>query len=143
MVIILESLLLKPYLQTRQQFQSGNDSFTLAIAFIALLVGAVGIITTLYTSVSERTKEIGTMKAIGAKSKFILMLFMSEALLIGILGSSLGILTGISGSLRIYFWLWSNTREEEEEPPGAAASSYHSRYLFQMTFCLFGVFQYF
>ena len=88
----------KAILQTRQQFQSGNSSFTLAIAFIALLVGAVGIITTLYTSVSERTKEIGTMKAIGAKSKFILILFLSEALLIGILGSTLGILTGIGGA---------------------------------------------
>jgi putative ABC transport system permease protein len=88
----------KAILQTRQQFQSGNSSFTLAIAFIALLVGAVGIITTLYTSVSERTKEIGTMKAIGAKSKFILTLFLSEALLIGILGSTLGILTGIGGA---------------------------------------------
>ena len=101
----------KAILQTRQQFQSGNSSFTLAIAFIALLVGAVGIITTLYTSVNERTKEIGTMKAIGAKSRFILMLFMSEALLIGILGSSLGILTGISGAYVYNFWLWSkNTR---------------------------------
>ena len=49
------------------QFQSGTAAFALDIAFIALLVGAVGIITTLYTSVNERVKEIGTMKAIGAK----------------------------------------------------------------------------
>jgi putative ABC transport system permease protein len=88
----------KAILQTRQQFQSGNSSFTLAIAFIALLVGAVGIITTLYTSVSERTKEIGTMKAIGAKNRFILTLFLTEALFIGILGSTFGILTGIGGA---------------------------------------------
>jgi putative ABC transport system permease protein len=39
----------KAILQTRQRFQSGNSAFTVAIAFIALLVGAVGIITTLYT----------------------------------------------------------------------------------------------
>jgi putative ABC transport system permease protein len=88
----------KAILQTRQQFQSGNSSFTLDIAFVALLVGAVGIITTLYTSVSERTKEIGTMKAIGAKPGFILSLFLSEALLIGLIGSTLGILMGISGA---------------------------------------------
>jgi putative ABC transport system permease protein len=75
-----------------------NSSFTLAIAFIALLVGAVGIITTLYTSVSERTKEIGTMKAIGAKNRFILTLFLTQALFIGILGSTFGILTGIGGA---------------------------------------------
>jgi putative ABC transport system permease protein len=82
-------------LQTRQQFQSGTAAFTLDIAFIALLVGAVGIITTLYTSVNERVKEIGTMKAIGAKPIFILALFLSEAVLIGLFGATSGILTGI------------------------------------------------
>ena len=81
----------KAILQTRQRFQSGNSAFTVAIAFIALLVGAVGIITTLYTSVTERTKEIGTMKAIGAKSRFILTLFITEALFIGLIGSTFGI----------------------------------------------------
>jgi putative ABC transport system permease protein len=85
-------------LQTRQQTQSGTAAFTLGIAFIALLVGAVGIITTLYTSVNERVKEIGTMKAIGAKNLFILALFMSEALLIGLLGATSGVLMGIGGA---------------------------------------------
>ena len=88
----------KAILQTREQFQSGNSSFILDIAFISLLVGAVGIITTLYTSVNERIKEIGTMKAIGAKNSFILSLFMSEALLIGLMGSTLGILMGVMGA---------------------------------------------
>jgi len=88
----------KAILQTREQFQSGNSSFILDIAFIALLVGAVGIVTTLYTSVNERIKEIGTMKAIGAKNRFILSLFLSEALLIGLIGSTLGIFMGFSGA---------------------------------------------
>jgi putative ABC transport system permease protein len=79
---------------TIQRFQGRNSSFILNIAFISLLVGAVGIITTLYASVNERVKEIGTMKAIGAKNRFILLLFLSEALLIGLIGSTLGILTG-------------------------------------------------
>ncbi|MGA9153765.1 MAG: FtsX-like permease family protein, partial [Candidatus Nitrosopolaris sp.] len=52
-------------------------------------------ITTLYTSVNERVKEIGTMKAIGAKPIFILALFLSEAVLIGLFGATSGILTGI------------------------------------------------
>jgi putative ABC transport system permease protein len=86
----------KAILQTRERFQSGNSSFILDIAFISLLVGTVGIITTLYTSVNERIKEIGTMKAIGAKSSFILSLFMSEALLIGLIGSTLGIVMGVN-----------------------------------------------
>ena len=80
------------------QFQSGTAAFTLDIAFIALLVGALGIITTLYTSVNERVKEIGTMKAIGAKPIFILALFLTEALLIGILGATSAILMGIGGA---------------------------------------------
>jgi putative ABC transport system permease protein len=85
-------------LQTRMQFQSGTATFALEIAFIALLVGAIGIVTTLYTSVNDRVSEIGTMKAIGAKNLFILALFLSEALLIGLLGATFGILMGIGGA---------------------------------------------
>ncbi|HJT47734.1 MAG TPA: FtsX-like permease family protein [Nitrososphaeraceae archaeon] len=88
----------KAILQTRQQFLNGNSSFIQSVAFIALLVGAVGIITTLYTSVNERIFEIGTMKAIGAQKSFILSLFLMEAIIIGIVGSTLGITTGIGGA---------------------------------------------
>ena len=63
-----------------------------------MLVGAVGIITTLYTSVNERIFEIGTMKAIGAQKTFILSLFLMEAIIIGIVGSTLGVTTGIGGA---------------------------------------------
>jgi putative ABC transport system permease protein len=85
-------------LQARQQFVSGNNSFIQSVAFIALLVGAIGITTTLYTSVNERVHEIGTMKAIGAQKSFILSLFLMEAVIIGILGSTLGVITGIGGA---------------------------------------------
>ena len=112
----------KAILQTRQQFQSGNSSFTLAIAFIALLVGAVGIITTLYTSVNERTKEIGTMKAIGAKSRFILVLFLVEALFIGLLGATLGIMTGIGGAYVLTSGSGPRTPGSGGAGPGAGAS---------------------
>jgi putative ABC transport system permease protein len=88
----------KAILQAREQFVSGNNSFIQSVAFIALLVGAIGIITTLYTSVNERVHEIGTMKAIGAQKSFILSLFLMEALIIGILGSTLGVITGIGGA---------------------------------------------
>ena len=112
----------KAILQTRQQFQSGNSSFTLAIAFIALLVGAVGIITTLYTSVNERTKEIGTMKAIGAKSRFILVLFLVEALFIGLLGATLGIMTGIGGAYVLTSGSGPRTPGSGGAGPGAGTS---------------------
>ncbi|HKX81879.1 MAG TPA: ABC transporter permease [Nitrososphaera sp.] len=84
-------------LETIQEFTTGFTSFILSIALVALLVGGVGIITTLYTSVMERIREIGTMKAIGAQSTFVLMLFLSEALIIGILGATLGMGLGIAG----------------------------------------------
>jgi putative ABC transport system permease protein len=84
-------------LETIQEFIGGFSSFTTSIALVALLVGAVGIITTLYTSVTERIREIGTMKAIGAQNSFILALFLSEALTIGILGATAGLGAGIGG----------------------------------------------
>lgn len=86
---------LQSRLQFRQAFTEGNNSFILSIGVIALVVGAVGIITTLYTSVTERVKEIGTMKAIGTQSSSILSLFLIEALLIGLIGGTSGVIVGI------------------------------------------------
>jgi putative ABC transport system permease protein len=86
-------------LQARQQFTSGFSSFILAIALVALVVGAVGIVTTLYTSVTERIREIGTIKAIGALNKDILLIFLSEASIIGVAGATLGLIFGmVAGS---------------------------------------------
>ncbi|AIF83175.1 ABC-type transport system, involved in lipoprotein release, permease component [Candidatus Nitrososphaera evergladensis SR1] len=87
----------KAILETIQQFIGGFSSFTTSIALVALLVGAVGIITTLYTSVTERIREIGTMKAIGAQNSFILVLFLVEALTIGVIGATAGMGVGIMG----------------------------------------------
>jgi len=83
-------------LQFRQDFLGGLNGFILSIGIIALFVGAVGIITTLYTSVTERIKEIGTMKAIGAQNTNIMSLFLVEALMIGILGATFGVIIGIT-----------------------------------------------
>ena len=82
-------------IQAQKHTQAGGASFTLEVGFIAMLVSAIGVVTTLYTSVNERKKEIGTMKAIGAKPIFILSMFLSDAVLIGFIGASLGIVSGI------------------------------------------------
>jgi putative ABC transport system permease protein len=87
----------KALMAVRVQAASGNAAFTLMVGIIALVVGAVGIVTTLYNSVTERIREIGTMKAIGAQNTTILALFLVEASLIGILGASLGVIIGIGG----------------------------------------------
>lgn len=71
------------------------EFFLIAIAFVSLAVGAVGIMNTMYTSVLERTKQIGIMKAVGASSDKILSLFLIESGIIGLVGGSIGIALGI------------------------------------------------
>lgn len=67
----------------------------LIIALISLIVGAIGIMNTMYTSVLERTKQIGVMKAIGASDDNILSLFLIESGLIGFIGGFLGVVFGL------------------------------------------------
>ncbi len=71
----------------------------IGIAAISLLVGAVGIMNSMYTSVLERTKDIGIMKAIGARNSDILQIFLMESGLIGLVGGVLGIALGTAGAL--------------------------------------------
>ena len=103
----------KAILKTIEQFTGGITSFLLSIAIISLIVGAVGIITTLYTSVVERIREIGTLKAIGAQSSNILTMFVFEALIIGMLGASLGLIGGVGGG----YALSQATPRNEGDPP--------------------------
>lgn len=68
------------------------------IAAISLLVGGVGITNTMYTAVLQRRKEIGIMKAIGAKNSDILILFLLESGFLGLAGGIIGIIIGVSMS---------------------------------------------
>ncbi|MEK6856125.1 MAG: ABC transporter permease [Nanoarchaeota archaeon] len=77
--------------------------FLLGIAAISLLVGGIGIANTMYASVLERTKEIGTMKAIGAQNKDILLIFLIESGLLGIMGGIIGVLFGFGVSKSIEY----------------------------------------
>lgn len=72
-----------------------------AIAAISLVVGAVGISNTMFTSVLEKTKEIGIMKAIGAKNRDIMIIFLLNAGMIGLVGGIGGVIVGsvASGSV--------------------------------------------
>jgi len=87
--------------ETRTAMMSSMNTFLLAIAAVSLIVGAVGIANTMFTSVLEKTKEIGIMKAIGARNKDIMMIFLLNAALIGLVGGILGIIFGgiLSGLL--------------------------------------------
>jgi len=66
----------------------------IGIAAISLLVGGIGVLNSMYTSVLERKKEIGIMKAIGAKQKDILKIFLLEAGIIGLIGGIIGTIGG-------------------------------------------------
>jgi len=68
------------------------------IAFISLIVGGIGITNTMYTSVLERTKEIGVMKAIGARNSDILKIFLLESGLLGLAGGAIGVVIGMAFS---------------------------------------------
>jgi len=70
--------------------------FIASISAISLFVAAIGIITTLYTSMLERIREIGILKAIGFRNIHILKLFLYEAAVIGIIGGTLGLIVGVA-----------------------------------------------
>ncbi len=68
--------------------------FLVGIAFISLLVGGVGIMNTMYTSVLERTREIGIMKSIGARNVDVMAIFVIESGLLGLVGGAVGVVMG-------------------------------------------------
>ena len=67
-----------------------------AIASISLVVGSIGIMNMMLVSVTERTREIGTRKALGAPNRWIMVQFLAEAILISFIGSFVGMILGVA-----------------------------------------------
>ena len=93
-------------IQTAEALQSRFSSVTSAltlflglIAAVSLLVGSIGVANTMFTSVLEKTRDIGVMKAIGAKNSDILLIFLFNSGMLGLVGGILGV---IFGALIIY-----------------------------------------
>lgn len=94
-VTILNSLEL---VKSITKFIVGISTFISSIAVISLIVGSIGIIITIYTSVVERTREIGILKALGGTNRVILGMFLTESIFLGIIGALFGIIFGFIGA---------------------------------------------
>ena len=68
---------------------------------LALLVGAIGIFTMMWISVGERVSEIGLMRAVGATARQIQVVFLTEAILLTMMGGASGLLLGLVATLAI------------------------------------------
>jgi putative ABC transport system permease protein len=90
----------KDFLQTVNQVTGVFTAFLGAIAGISLVVGGIGIMNIMLVSVTERTREIGIRKAVGAKRRDILSQFLVEAIVVSVAGGLLGIVIG-SGISRV------------------------------------------
>jgi len=90
-------------LEQINQIYSIITIFLVGVSIIALIVGGVGIMNAMVTSVMEKTKEIGIMKALGASDYIILGIFVVEAALIGLIGGIIGTIIGYGLSMVIAF----------------------------------------
>lgn len=87
--------------ETISETMASVTLFLAAIAAVSLLVGAVGIANTMFTTVLEKTKDIGIMKAIGAKNRDIMMIFLMNSALVGMVGGIIGIIIGYIASTMV------------------------------------------
>ena len=78
-----------------QQLSSSTNAMLIGIASISLLVGGIGVMNIMLVSVTERTREIGLKKALGARRRTILGQFLTEAAMLSSIGGVLGIIAGI------------------------------------------------
>ena len=90
---------------TFEQITGVLTVFLGAIAGISLLVGGIGIMNIMLVSVTERTREIGLRKAVGARKRDILSQFLTEAVMLSLAGGIIGILLGASGATLVSYVL--------------------------------------
>jgi putative ABC transport system permease protein len=85
-------------LEQTNQLADTLRNFLVAVALISLLVGSIGIMNIMLVTVTERTREIGIMKALGFSGTDILILFLIESVILSLFGGLLGLAVGLGGA---------------------------------------------
>jgi putative ABC transport system permease protein len=91
-------------LEQRRQYQAVFNIALLLIAGISLLVGGIGIANIMLATVTERTREIGVRRAIGAKRRHVMSQFLIETVMLSAAGGVLGVITGYGGTLAMEWY---------------------------------------
>ena len=100
------------FLSTIQDTNVELANFIILIALVSLVVGGIGIANVMLVSVTERTREIGIRRAVGARRAIILLQFLVESMVLGTVGGLLGVISGILlnhwviGEQLIIPWVW-------------------------------------
>lgn len=114
-------------LSSIQSVTSGTTTLLEAVAATSVLVAFIGIMTTMLTSVIERTKEIGILKALGTSSRGIMLTFIAEALVVGLAGGIAGAAAGVGLSYLIINLLSRSTLGLGAGGGGASVASFGGR----------------
>ena len=112
-------------LGTIETIFSAVELFLTGIAGISLLVAGIGIMNIMIVSLMERTREIGILKALGMKGRTVLLIFLGEAVIIGLLGAAIGIGLGLGlaeGVARVGFAAMGRSTAGAGIRPGAAVT---------------------